>query len=101
MKSRYVFSDDADLRLVFMFICVQIGEFANDYIEVRRQFSDWCEFKDPDLIRAAAGKHPPITGDRHHVPQPPPPQTDGNQTPSSNEKGEDMANGHAVVPPVA
>jgi hypothetical protein len=64
---------------------LQIGEFANDYIEVRRQYSDWSAFKGPDV-------KVPIAGDRHHIPLH---HSDEASSQSSNEKILNITNDQA------
>jgi len=46
----------------------QIGEFANDYIEVRRDFTDWTPAYDSETAQQA-GLPPAAAGDRHGRPE--------------------------------
>ena len=41
----------------------QIGEFATDYVEVRRDYTDWTPVYDKDMPA------PPTAGDRHGHPE--------------------------------
>ncbi|KAI0793351.1 ammonium transporter [Abortiporus biennis] len=49
---------------------VQIGEFANDYVEVRRDFTDWTPPYDKGILTdsSMSSEVPPTAGDRHGRP---------------------------------
>ncbi|KIJ38501.1 hypothetical protein M422DRAFT_210942 [Sphaerobolus stellatus SS14] len=76
----------------------EIGEFANDYIEIRRDFLDWTApsngFKDSTGSKPA---HAYAAGDRHGMPETDVHDHDAHRHPDeSNEK----TNGNGVLPPV-
>ena len=49
-------------------IAIQIGEFATDYIEVRRDYTDWTPQYQKKSEADSELEAPPAAGNRHGVP---------------------------------
>lgn len=73
---------------------VEIGEFANDYIEVRRDFMDWTAFGD-----GVGAYQPSAAGDRHGKPDLA--QQDQQENPHVETPSSDSADEKVSEPPQA
>ncbi|TFY56541.1 hypothetical protein EVG20_g8888 [Dentipellis fragilis] len=56
------------LYIQFAYICA-IGEFATDYIEVRRDYTDWTARPDISNEKIPEAPHPVAAGNRHGAPE--------------------------------
>ncbi len=72
----------------------QIGEFASDYIEVRRDFTDWTPpYHQKGEIEPES---PAVAGDRHGVPD-----TQLRENGAAHSNGEAKPGANGALPPIS